>query len=551
MGAFLLTKIDVIIIYVTGEYMTTSDHIHLTRLTQEDRIIRCMFFDRLIQARSQNALDPVLFDDPDVRNIVAGINQYQDKYKMFPTPADLEMLLPVNSSIQHKFHQIVSDEIDDNVNPDSQVDMIERFFKSQRTKRILENYAADIHNGTISDKLTTIIDELTQAVNFSIDSTAALSMRKDLADILEKLNRTDTAIPSSLNQVRMYTGADERNPGGGGWYKKAVSGFMGMPNIGKTIFLCNEAAYAYRAGYNVLYITLEMHEELIYNRILANIAQIEQKEIKDQDSDMLLNILEKHVLHNGRNHGDVYCKQLTSDATSVDIRNTILEAERVHGVKIDFLVLDYLGLAKPIKIKSSGNTYTMGKEVAEEIRNVAMELDIAILTATQLNRSGYDDINAGMANTSDSSGVNMTLDLLITITQDEHLRRSRLFANTIVKNRFGEKDVMLFTYCDYLRMTLTDASEDKMREYAEKIASTDQNIEFPTVDSNSFITKTKSEAIEGEKSSKQTKNVDNSKPLPIIPISLQHKNGTEAVEKHNISNSDGTTPEIVSLDNVW
>jgi replicative DNA helicase len=507
-----------------------------TRLNQEDRIIRCLFYDKLIQTRSSGYLDPILFDNIENRSIVTGIMQFMEKYGKFPTIADMSMGIPEGGTIKEKFNKIVDTEVDDDVTEESQADSIESFFKRQKTKRVLEKHAEAIYNKNIAEVLPLIIEDLTKAINFSITSRSALSMIKDIEHILEELNRPDVAIPSSLNQLRYYTGGGEDNPGGGGYYRKALSAFMGMPNIGKTIFMCNEAAFAYRCGYNVMYITLEMHEELIYKRIMANVAQIEQKYIKDQSADDLLSALKTHVLHNNTANSDVFCKQLSANSSAVDIRNAIQECERVHDTKIDFLVVDYLGIMKPSSNNKNANTYQIGKEVAENLRDIAMDFDMAILTATQTNRSGYDDTNVTMANTSESSGINATLDFLITITQDEFLRRERIYSNTIIKNRFGVKDVTLFTKCDFLRMTLTDATEQELEKYYSTIASSDQIIDgFNNDAANNSSVTIKAPTITPDVGP----NKSNSKPEPIIAVGNNYEKETV---KKNIINTGGNNP---------
>jgi replicative DNA helicase len=520
------------------------------RLNQEDRILRCLFYDTLIQTRASAYLEPILFDNIENRAIVTGIVQFMDKYKKFPKIADMSMGIPDDSPIKEKFNRIIDTNVDDDVTEDSQIDSIENFFKKQKTKRILEKHAEAIYNKNINEVLPIIYEDLAKAVTFSINSRSALSMLKDAKAILEVLNRPDSAIPSSLSQLRFYTGGED-DPSLGGYYRKTISAFMGMPNIGKTIFLCNEAAFAYRCGYNVMYITLEMHEELIYKRIMSNVSQIEQKLIKDQDADDLVTALKAHVLHNNVEHGDVYCKQLSANSSAADIENAIVECERVHDTKIDFLVVDYLGIMKPTSNNRNANTYQIGKEVTENLRDVAQDRNIAILTATQTNRSGYDDTNVTMANTSESSGINATLDLLITITQDEFLRRERIYSNTIIKNRYGPKDVTLFTKCDFLRMTLTDATDEELEKYYTTIASTDQVIEgFNDSASKSTKVSVKAPTIQPDKKKsddkkvKITNNTDSNKPEPIIPPNYKIEKDVpkkDIINKQGINNS---TPKV-------
>ena len=170
-------------------------------------------------------------------------------------------------------------------------------------------------------------------------------------------------IPSALRDVRAYT---SNGSGYVGHYRKALSIFLGMPNVGKSIVLCNEAAFAYQKGYNVLYVTMEMSEELIWERIATNVTDIDLRDIRSSDVNEIKKLLTKSVDGPEYNPGSLTVKALPTTATVVDIENEIIELKRTKNIDIDLLVVDYIGIMKPSKRANSisqHSLYTMGKKL--------------------------------------------------------------------------------------------------------------------------------------------------------------------------------------------
>ena len=134
--------------------------------------------------------------------------------------------------------------------------------------------------------------------------------------------------------------------------------------------------------------------------------------------------------------------------------------------------------------------YTMGKEVAEQLRDLAMRYEIPVVTASQMNRDGYENTQVSMKNTAGSAGINDTADFIISITQDPLLKASKLFMHTIIKNRFGPNSVAFISECDYNKMRVRGASDEKFQEYNDAMMSQNTVIEgFNSEQGNSFNTK--------------------------------------------------------------
>ena len=293
---------------------------------------------------------------------------------------------------------------------------------------------------------------------------------------MDRLNKTALAIPAALELVRQATSAKD---GYGGHYRKALSVYFGMPNVGKSILLCNDAAYAYQAGYNVLYVTMEMAEELIWERISANITDIELGTIRGKTADEIQELLTKNKLEGADTAGNLYVKALPTTATVVDIENEIVEIKRTKGTDIDLLVVDYIGIMKPAKRNSSfkdHTLYTLIKEIAEQLRDLAKSRNMAVVTASQLKRDGYENKEASMKDVAGSVGLNDTADFIITIAQDPLLKACKLFAHMILKNRFGANSVPGLSKVDYDHMRVRTATADELNDYTERQINQTQSI---------------------------------------------------------------------------
>ena len=358
---------------------------------------------------------------------------------------------------------------------DFTIAMVESFFREKQTEKILTDAAEYIHDGKV-DNIADLVKELHNAVNFTLNLDIGLHISDDVQEALDRLNKTALAIPAALELVRQATSAKD---GYGGHYRKALSVYFGMPNVGKSILLCNDAAYAYQAGYNVLYVTMEMAEELIWERISTNITDIELGTIRGKTADEIQELLTKNKLEGADTAGNLYVKALPTTATVVDIENEIVEIKRTKGIDIDLLVVDYIGIMKPAKRNSSfkdHTLYTLIKEIAEQLRDLAKSRNMAVVTASQLKRDGYENKEASMKDVAGSVGLNDTADFIITIAQDPLLKACKLFAHMILKNRFGANGVPGLSKVDYDHMRVRTATADELNDYTERQINQTQSI---------------------------------------------------------------------------
>lgn len=442
--------------------MTTLSNVQ--DISNEEVVLRRIFEDTIVQNRVLPYLEQKLFDTDVNKSLVRIINRYYKKYHKFPTAQTLVSSLPASPE-RNQILKICGFDMHD-IDREAAVDLITTFFKQRRVRNVLTDAASAIYEGDFSN-LSALVKDLEDSVKFNLFMDIGLNVVDDTETALNRLNEGLVAIPSAIDEIRAYTASQT---GSGGWYRKSLSMFMGMPNVGKSILLCNEAAYAYQAGYNVLYVTLELAEELIWERLAVNITDIPLREIRGSKPEVVQELLKTRTKANAETCGNMFVKSLPTTTTVIEIDALLQEIQRTKGVAIDLLVVDYLGIMKPAKRENSyseRNLYTMGKEVAEQLRDLAKYYEIAVLTASQLNRDGYENTNSSMKNTAGSAGVNDTADFMVTITNDATLKQHKLFLHQILKNRFGPNSVAFLSHCDYSFMRVSSVTTEQYKAYSD------------------------------------------------------------------------------------
>jgi len=198
--------------------------------------------------------------------------------------------------------------------------------------------------------------------------------------------------------------------------------------------MCSLATSYVTNGYNTLYITLEMSQEKISQRIEANILNVEINNIPDMDEDTFKNTLKKIKT---TSYGRFFCKEFpTGCAGANDFQRILDELKLKKKFVPQIIIVDYVNLMKSDRY-SDANSYTVIKAITEELRGLAVSGYYAIITATQVNRGGADSSNVSMTDTAESYGLPATVDLLIAITSTEELRNNNIQVWKSLKNRLS------------------------------------------------------------------------------------------------------------------
>lgn len=223
-----------------------------------------------------------------------------------------------------------------------------------------------------------------------------------------------------------------------GIIKKSLNLLMAVSNGGKSAAMCSLAASYIAQGYNVLYITLELAEERVAERIDANLLNLPINLIKEVPKDLFVKKLTKIK---EKSYGKLILKEYPTKGASVNHFRTLLDELKLKkDFEPDIVFVDYLGICASAHYKSGSgaNSYTEQKSVAEELRGLAVERNLAIWSAVQANRSGYNNSDMSETSIAESIGILMTADFVLGLIRTPELDEAGHVLVKQLKSRYGD-----------------------------------------------------------------------------------------------------------------
>ena len=248
----------------------------------------------------------------------------------------------------------------------------------------------------------------------------------------------------------------------GGVPNKTLNIALAGTGVGKSLFMCHLASSALTDGYNVLYITMEMAEERIAERIDANLLNVPIDQLDKMSKDMFTTKVSDIAR---KTQGKLIIKEYpTGSAHSGHFRALLNELKLKRQFEPDLIFIDYLNICASSRMKGMGgaiNSYSYIKAIAEELRGLAVEFDLPIFSATQTTRSGYSNTDVGLEDTSESFGLPATADLMFAIITSEELERVGQLMIKQLKNRYNDPTAFkrFIIGVDRAKMRLYDVEE--------------------------------------------------------------------------------------------
>lgn len=363
-----------------------------------------------------------------------------DKYNSVPTFEALAISLQNESIGESEFEEIAEfigechEGRNDLPNIDWLVDETEQYCRDKKIyNAIYESINIIEGQNTKLDKHA-IPELLDEALAVSFDQTIGMEFFEDAEKRYESYISEDSRIKFPLEALNILQN--------GGHKKKALSCIIAFTNVGKSAMMCYLAGEFLKQGKNVLYISMEMDQEDIHNRVEANLFGYSTNDIAKFSREKYIETVQKIK---SKTTGKLFAKQYpTGAAHTGHFRHLIKELKQKKKFYPDFVFVDYLNICAQSRYKSMAgvNSYSYVKAIAEELRGLAIEFEIPIMTATQTNRDGANDSSPDMTITSDSIGVPFSLDWMIAITQDEVLADNDQQLIHLLKTRWGSKKKM-------------------------------------------------------------------------------------------------------------
>lgn len=387
------------------------------------------------------AINPTHFKDKNIKTIFTIIKDFFNKRNIPPTITELKTYL-IDAESKDAFKSVVSkfSELDKTLNNDELIENTERYIKERSIWHTMLEISKDVSNGKIDTGF--ILDKFEKSCNVNLKTNIGLDLFKDINVLIEDLNTEQPVIPTG------YKFLDRRL--GGGWLKngRSIYIFAGETNVGKSIFLGNFATNIANNGKTVLLITLEMSELVYAKRLASSVSKIPISDLKVESQTLKTQILD-HIKDNPSSR--LVIKEFPPSTITPSQLQGYLKNIQNAGTKIDAIVLDYINL---LKGPAGDNSYERVKIITEQVRALSYIFNCPIITATQLNRSGYDTDKPGLESISESIGLAATADFIGIITQSDEDRELNVTRLNIAKNRFGPNYGTTTLRIDYNTLTI-------------------------------------------------------------------------------------------------
>lgn len=391
-----------------------------------------------------NKIDRVLYDV---------IDQYVQTYNSFPQSTALQVEIQNVSGLAEDEYRLARERVDSLVVKDADLEWLvaqtEKFCKDKaiynaiaESIKILDDKSGKLQPGSIPSLLES-------ALAVSFDTQIGHDFFDDADHRYDFYHKKEERIPFDLDYLNKVTK--------GGLPKKTLNVVLAGTGVGKSLFMCHCAASHLSIGKNVLYITMEMAEERIAERIDANLLNTSLDQLAMLPRDVFENKLERVK---EKTLGKLIIKEYpTASAGSANFRHLLNELKLKKKFAPDIIYIDYLNICASSRMKQGANvnSYTYVKAIAEELRGLAVEFNVPIVSATQTTRSGFTNSDVGLEDTSESFGLPATVDLMFAMISTDELQDLNQIMFKQLKNRYADPT--------YLKRFVVGVDKSKMKLY--------------------------------------------------------------------------------------
>jgi len=421
------------------------------------------------------------FADRTERTIFEEITKFVDKYNKIPTQTSLEIEVQgrkdLNEDDYKKVVAVIQTLSSTDVDFDWLVDTTEKFCKDKAVYNAIVEGISIIEGKDKDRGPDAIPNILTDALAVGFDNRVGHDYLLDSESRFDYYHTIEKKIPFDLEFFNKITK--------GGLPPKTLNICLAGTGVGKSLFMCHVAANCLSQGKNVLYITLEMAEERIAERIDANLMNISMEDLHDLPKQMFDNKIAKIIKSTS---GNLIVKEYpTASAHTGHFRGLIKELAIKKSFKPDIIFIDYLNICASSRFKGAQNvnSYMYVKAIAEELRGLAVETNVPIMSATQTTRSGFVSSDVGLEDTSESFGLPATADFMFALISNEELDELNQIAVKQLKNRYNDLTVnkRFVIGIDRAKMRLFDI---KVSEQSDLVDSGQEDFTEPVFDNTDF-----------------------------------------------------------------
>ena len=419
------------------------------------------------------------FSDSSEKELFKLVSSFVTKYNKPPTIESLEVSLQDSSLPEQLFEEtyklIKQFDLSKISNKEWLIEETEKFCRDKalynsivKSISIIDGKDKDMHK----DGIPTLLQN---ALNICFDNSVGHDYIDNAEARFDFYNHKENKIPFDLEYFNKITD--------GGLPNKSLNIALAGTGVGKSLFMCHMASNILSQGKNVLYITMEMAEERIAERLDANLLNVEMSQIKDLPKTMFNNRIKKY---SEKTNGKLIIKEYpTSTAHCGHFKALLSELSLKKDFHPDIIFVDYLNICASSRYKPGAgvNSYTYIKAIAEELRGLAVEFNLPVMSATQTNRSGYNSTDVDLTDTSESFGLPATADFMFALISSDELQQLDQMLVKQLKNRYNDPNLH--------RRFMIGVDRAKMRLYdVENTAQTDLidsgNQDMDQIDKSTF-----------------------------------------------------------------
>jgi len=401
------------------------------------------------------------FSDDTEKVVFKEVNEFVNKYKSLPTHEALVINFTESKSLtetQVRTSVNLLNEIHEHREDPSEeqwlIEQTEKFCQDKAIYNAIMESVSILDDKNHKTSKGEIPKLLSDALGVSFDSHIGHDYINDAEERFDFYHRVEERVRFDLDFFNKITK--------GGLPVKTLNIALAGTGVGKSLFMCHVAASCISQGRNVLYITLEMAEERIAERIDANLLNIDIQElhtISKQDYDRKFEVLRN------KTQGKLIIKEYpTASASTLHFRSLLQDLHLKKNFKPEIIFVDYLNICSSARMKpgNSVNSYTYIKAIAEELRGLAVEFAVPIVSATQTTRSGFTNSDPGLEDTSESFGLPATADFMFALITTEELEQLGQIMVKQLKNRYSDPNTYkrFVIGIDRSKMKLYDAEPD-------------------------------------------------------------------------------------------
>lgn len=374
------------------------------------------------------------FSDWSEKKVFQHIKKFVDEYNAPPTVEALNVVIQNDKTLTEEEFSRMNDVLasmgSSEINKEWMLDETEKFCKDKAVYNAIVQSIQIIDGKDEKLSAEAIPEILKDALGVSFDNSVGHDYLVDSDNRFEYYHKLEERLPFDLDFFNKITK--------GGLPNKTLNIVLAGTGVGKSLFMCHMAASSLSQGKNVLYITMEMAEERIAERIDANLMNVTMDDLKNLPKQMFDDRISRIK---NKTEGKLIIKEYpTASAHAGHFRALLNELNLKKEFRPDIIFIDYLNICSSSRFKMSGsvNSYTYIKGIAEELRGLAVEFNVPIVSATQTTRSGYGNSDVELTDTSESFGLPATADFMFAIISTEDLEKLGQLMVKQLKNRYND-----------------------------------------------------------------------------------------------------------------